>query len=311
MKDDNSLNNNNQEQNLNNENIPPCASDEKIVINTIDHTKKKSSLLPIFIIIIVLLLGISYMDKIMSLFDKNKPIINTPTEKDEYEEYNLVDGFIVIDDNSAYMKLDKIKFYNFRKSKTDNILTLNYLSDTNYEDTKDLGLYIELYNAEKELLYKELYSSSSVSVDSIKTYTMSLNNDVYPNIKYAKVKKYTKEELNSKQELVCRYKVNEQGFTVTYKNTFNFINNELQSYSVHKEINVLVENTISKRYQNEIKEENDKMTSLNIETKYENNKLDYTIDVTKEIENFIPIYEYKVTPSIIKTKEVFKKWECE
>ena len=157
---------------------PPCASEEKQVISTIKE-KKKTNMLPTFIIIIILLLGVSYMEEIIAFFDKeDTPIINNSNDDEESEHHNLVDGFIVIDDNSAYMKLEKIKFYNFIKSTTDNVITLNYLSDVTHNDVKNLEIFIEFYNAEKEFLYRDIFNVDKAEIDSIKTYTVSLSNDV-------------------------------------------------------------------------------------------------------------------------------------
>lgn len=290
---------------------PPCASEEKQVINTIKE-KKKTNMLPTFIIIIVLLLGVSYMDKIIAFFDKeDTPIINNSNDDEESENHNLVDGFIVIDDNSAYMKLEKIKFYNFIKSTTDNVITLNYLSDVTHNDVKNLEIFIEFYNAEKEFLYRDIFNVDKAEIDSIKTYTVSLSNDVLSLAKYAKVKKITKQEENSKQQVICRIKEVGQGYNILYKNTFNFINNELASYDVHKEINITLESTITNKYKLEMSNENSEMLSANIQTTYENNILDYSVDLTKELKDFIPLHEYKTAASIVKNKETLKKWECE
>lgn len=289
---------------------PPCASDEKEVISTVKQ-KKKTNILPTLLIIIVLLLGVSYMDKIISFFDKNdnNPIISTPTNNEE--NYNLVDGFIVINDNSAYMKVKKIKFYNFIKSKNEQMLTLNYISDTNYKITSDLEIYIELYNSEKEILYKEIFDTNDVLIDAVKTYSILLDDDIYNNIKYAKVRMISKEELSSTQKVVCRIKEAGQGYNLLFKNTFNFVNNELQNYEVHKEINITLENTTTKKYQMDILNENNSMINANIETKYENDTLDYTIDVSEDLGTFVPMYKYKTSPAIIKEKEILKNWECE
>ena len=52
--------------------------------------------------------------------------------------------------------LKDIKFYNFRKNDSGKYISFNYLSSVKYSDIKDEEIYLELYDSNKEILYKVL-----------------------------------------------------------------------------------------------------------------------------------------------------------
>lgn len=288
----------------NNTNEIPCASDEKIVIKTVKE-KKKTNFTPALIIIIVLGLGIYYMDDIIKLFEpKTLPIIKENNTND-----SLVDGFIVIDDNTAYMTRDDIRFYNFKKSDNENIITLNYIPYKNYDTTNELLIYIELFNQEKEMIYKDKYIDTNLNIDQVKTYTMNIPNNILNDSVYAIIKKHTLKEINEKTTLTCRFKEVGQGYDLTYKNIYNFINEELIDYEVNKELNISEENTVSTKYKNDIENEIQNINSKNIKISYENNKLNYKIDLNKLDDNFTT-YTLKDTKSIVKNS-MLEGWVCE
>ena len=314
--------NTNTQQNLNNEqpnvntntqqtkNIP-SASDEKVVINTVNH-KKSNNLIPILLIIAILILILSYMDKIIAFFDSDNNV-SDPIKIKETDDYNLVDGYIVINDNSSYIKINKIKFYNFILDNKENSVSLNYISDQEYVDSSDLKIYIEFYNVDKQILYKEMFVEPNIVTDTVKKYKIKLDdaNINIDDIKYALVKKYTKDEEDKITKLTCSYKDIKEGYNIDSKKTFNFKNNLLISYDYIKKIDIFSEDADIKDYQSELKNENDEMITLGIVPKYELNQIEYTIDLNKKYPNYVPEYKANITPIIVKNNEESKKWVCE
>ena len=252
------------------------------------------------------------MDDIIELFDKssnNNPVVIPNDEKEE--NYNLVDGFIVVNDTNSYVKLNEIKFYNFKNAANQKTMTFNYLSDSTYSSSNDLGLYIELYNSKKELVYLTKFDAEDINIDEIRTYTIDFSTNVVSDIKYAKVKKPTNEELNSTKQLICRMKKVDQGYDIVYRNTYTFKNNELQGYEIYKKLNVSIESATSNSLLLELQNEYINIKNMGISSTFENNTLVYNIDVTKPITNYTPLYANKTTYAVVKNNEMLENWECE
>ena len=123
------------------------------VINT---QKSKTSNTIIVVLLIIMAVCVFFIDDILGYFNTNF----APSIKDNKEEElsnNLIDGYIKLGDPVAYMKTGGIKFYNFSLSETNKVI-LSFLSDKKLDETSSLGYYIVLYNSEKEITYKELFS---------------------------------------------------------------------------------------------------------------------------------------------------------
>ena len=288
--------------------VPPVSGSETVVIDTV---KKKGSNSILVVLVLLLAASVYFMDDIIKFFEEN--VISTnPGSVNNTDNYNLVDGFILLDDNTSYMKKEKIKFYNFKKNEAENSVSLNFVSEKIYNNISDSEIYIELYNSDKNILYKELFNpNEKIEKNMVRTYSLNLTNDVYYDAFYALVKTYTKEEIESKTTLTCKYKIEEEGYNLLYKNIYTFTNNTLINYEVLKELNVTTSNASSKKYLNDIKKEYETVNKVNIANTYENNKLTYKVDVNNLPEEFIPLYNNKSTPTVIKNKDTLKKWECE
>lgn len=285
----------------------PCASGEVVVISN-EKKVKKSNILPTLVIVGLVILTLLNIDKIIDIF-KDGSSVNAPTGDKNIEPNNTVDGFVLINDNSSNIKVDTAKFYNFKKVENTLNITFNCTSSKVIKNVESLKIYIEFYNSEKELLYKEWFKPDT-SIYDVKLYSITLNSDVYSDAYYANAKIYTEEENNRETSIKCIYRDKEATHNVVYNYTYNFKNNSLESYNVDKELFISIENTETNRAKDKLKEERDKMTGYGIEVKYEDTKINYTIDYTKEM-NELPIYEKGVTPTIVKKKETLKKWECE
>lgn len=277
------------------------------VINT---QKSKSSNVIIIVILLIIAGCVYFIDDILAYFNTNF----VPTIKENKEEElsnNLIDGYIKLGTPDSYMKTGGIKYYNFSLSET-NKLILSFVSDKKLDETSSLGYYIVLYNNDKEITYKELFSiPKKVEANEVSQYKISLDVDVYEDSKYAKIIKYTDEELAKKYKLVCSYSTEKNGIKLNYENIYAFENDLLVSYTISKDYTLPVEETDeSKKYKEELDSENTKMTEAGIKTEYKDNKLTYSVSMVKLPDGFIPLYKKTATKTMISKKEKLKKWEC-
>ena len=135
--------------------------------------------------------------------------------------------------------------------------------------------------------------------------------DVYEDSKYAKIIKYTDEELAKKYKIVCSYNIESNDIKLNYQNTYAFENDLLVSYTIVKDYSLPDNETEdSKKYKIELDNENTKITEAGIKTEYNNNKLTYSVSMTKLPKGFIPLYKNTATKTMIIKKEKLKKWEC-
>lgn len=281
-----------------------AAPMEEQVIST--HKKKTSNLI-MYILVIILILFVVFIDPIKE-FITDKIIDFKPNNTNTSE--NLISGFLKLEEKSGYIKVNNIKYYNVKKSNETNII-LNYEPYKNSSNIEKEGIYIELYNADKEILSKTLFNPSKIEKEVVRTFTFEVTNDVYTDAFYALVKTYTDEELKSTKTLTCKYTVNNDNITLNYVNTYEFINNSLTKYNVNKTFSYKEDNTESNKYKNELKNEYLNINDFNIKSEYNDTSLKYSIDLSNEIKDFRPLYKKDTIITIVKNKEKLKKWKCE
>lgn len=281
-----------------------AAPMEEQVIST--HKKKTSNLI-MYILVIILILFVVFIDPIKE-FITDKIIDFKPNNPNTSE--NLISGFLKLEEKSGYIKVNNIKYYNVKKSNETNII-LNYEPYKNSSNIEKEGIYIELYNADKEILSKTLFNPSKIEKEVVRTFTFEVTNDVYTDAFYALVKTYTDEELKSTKTLTCKYTVNNDNITLNYVNTYEFINNSLTKYNVNKTFSYKEDNTESNKYKGELKSEYLNINDFNIKSEYNDTSLKYSIDLSNEIKDFRPLYKKDTIITIVKNKEELKKWKCE
>ena len=275
--------------------IPPSASTtaEPQVVNTV---KSKSSNVLLFIIIIILVAFAINIDKMAEMYDnymKTGSLTSTTVTPD-----NTSDGFIKIDDASSSMKIDDVKFYKFSKEEAELSISFNYETYEKIDSLASLNMYIELYNANKEILYKELFSADgTIQMNVVTKYSMKLDADVFGDAYYAKVVKYTSSEVESTSTLTCT--LTDEKYQ--YENVYHFKNNELISYDVTKTSLNEEDDSLQKEYY----DINSKVTAS-----LENKTLKYTVDLELN-KDFKAVYPKGLTPTIVKSRETLKKWNCE
>lgn len=286
---------------------------EEISVQTEVNTQKsKTSNVIIIVILLFIAAFIFFMDDIMSFFNTTVlPMIKSDVKKEDTSG-NLVDGYIRLGDPSSFMKMSGIKFYNFTTSEQNKVI-FSYLSDKKLDSTDSLGYYIVFYNNDKEITYKELFNvNNTIEKGEVNQYRINVDADVYQESKYGKIIKYTEDELQKKYKVTCTFTRDEtDNIKLKYENVYNFENDLLVSYSISKEyILPTVETETSKKYKEELDNENTKISEVGVTTDYKDNKLFYSVNLNKLPDGFIPLYKKTSTKAMIVKKENLKKWEC-
>ena len=281
-----------------------AAPMEEHIIST--HKKKTSNTI-MFVLVIILILFVLFMDPIIEFVSNN--LINTVPNNPNTSE-NLIGGFLKLEEKTGYIKVNNVKYYNVKKGSGTNII-LNYEPYKNSSNIEKEGIYIELYNADKEILSKTIFNPSKIEKNVVRTYTFEVTNDVYTDAFYALVKTYTEDELKSTKTLTCKYTVNNDNINLNYINTYEFTNNSLTKYSVNKTFKYKDNNDEANKYKDELKNEYLNINNYNIQSEYNDTTLKYSIDLTNEIKDFKPLYKKDTIITIVKNKEELKKWKCE
>ena len=289
------------------QNVVPINTQEVTVVNT---AKKRSGSNFILIVLILLLaLFVVNIDTVINYVQTN--ILSTnPTDPGETSNNNLVEGYIKIEDSTSDYTLKEIRFYNFKK-QPDFKLLFNYTSPKNYSKVSDLGIYIEIYDSNKELLSKYLFDEESVGNSEVGSSILNLGEDVYKHAYFAKPVIYSEAELGKETSVTCTYNDSNENYLLEYKTKYLFKNNELTGYEVNKKIEVINNNKATSNAINIISKENSDVTKFEIATVFENNVLTYNVNLNNVNEGYIPFYSKGTTPTIIKMNETAKKWICE
>ncbi len=287
--------------------VAPMLEQEVTVVNT--AKKHSSSNLFLIILALGLVLFVWKIDEVIAYVQDNI-IAKNPTSPGDTTTDNTVEGFVKIDDGVSDTVIKEIRFYNFKK-QTDNKLLINFTSTKNYPKANELGIYIEIYNSNKELLSKHKFTRESIGNSEVGSTILDLGEDVNKYAYYAKVVIYTEEELKSTSTLTCTYSEANENYLLEYNTKYSFTNNELKSYDVTKKIEVINNNKATNNAISIITKEKDDVSKFEIATTYDNNVLTYSINLDNVNEGYIPYYSKGTTPTIININESAKKWICE
>lgn len=289
----------------------PSMEMEQIVLN--NEKKKQSSDFIIVVIVIIMIIGVIFIDEIM-IFIQNNILQTPPSGVIDANSENLSDGYITINDEKSSITLeDTVKFYNFKKYGDDFAIRLNYTTLKDIKNISEKGYYIEIYNVEKKVLYKELLSKTEKhSKSSTYTYEIILDSNVFEEATYVLAKKYNETELNQETKLNCVYKTTNTQYNEIYKHYFKFKNDMLVGYEVDKTIEIIDKNNATaKKIKSEIQNEYDKLIALELPASYENEQLVYVINLEDITSSYIPLYKKGTTSHVIEKREEYLKWECE
>ena len=293
----------------NEEFVIPASNTEQVVLET--TPKKSGSNFILIVVTLLLVVAVIYIEEIIEFVEEN--IITTnPSDVSDANSDNLVGGYILLTDPTTNIKVNSIKFYNFKKNNDDFSVTLNYESEKKFDKVSKENVYIEFYDSEKNVLHKSLFNvEEGIEKDTVRTYSLTLDSAVYENSMFALVKMYSNAELEKIKTLSCKIKEEGTGYTKTYKHDFKFKNDMLYSYTVNKKVDVQASSTNSTIALDELKSEYDLLTNGGLTGTYSEGSLFYSITLNKIDGDFIPLYNENMTSYTIKEKEVLKKWECE
>ena len=289
---------------------PQSMSAAPAEVTVINNAKSsKSGGLFLLILIGLLIAFVFNIDSIVNIYDEymNPKPVNINNDNTEPTN-NLLDGYIVIGEESS-VETDGVKFYSFKKSQ--GVVNFTYMASKRIDDVLSLGLYIELYNANKEILAKEAFNvPSGLDKDVVKVYSMNIKSDIQGSVYYARLRKYTATELSSVQSLTCTSTTtNSDGSTISNSIVYSFTNNELVSYTVSKQYSSVEEteegNSESSPLQNELS-----TLPLSFGASLINNKLTYNVNLSNEIDDYSPLYEKGSIITNVKNNEQLKEWNC-
>lgn len=260
-------------------------------VEVINTKKVSTSNVGVFIIVILLILFIFNVDKLASLYDKYMVSSSLTTNNNSSD--NLSSGYIQIGEASSSKKVNDITFNNFKKTGN-NLITFNYNSAYSYEVGQSLGIYIELYDSSKQLLYRTSFMPTvKIDKDTTIQHEISLPSDkLYSGSYYANVAVLSNE---STKTLVCTSTKD----NFNYRNEYTFSNDMLTSYEISKEYTG----------QEEDKTLETEFTSLDssYNATYQNNVLKYTVNANmSEAE-----YTNGVSSYFVKSGQEAKEWKCE
>ena len=281
-----------------NANIPPVnmSAQAPITQNTqnveVINTKKvSSSNIGVFIIAILLILFIFNVDRLASLYDKYMVSSSLTTNNNSSD--NLSSGYIQIGEASSSKKVNDITFNNFKKAGN-NLITFNYNSAYSYEVGQSFGIYIELYDSSKQLLYRTSFIPVvKIDKDTTSQYEVSLPNDkLYSDSYYANVAVLSN---GSTKTLVCTSTKD----NFNYRNEYTFSNDMLTSYEISKEYTGEEEDkTLETEFAS---------LDASYNATYQNNVLKYTVNANLSGAE----YTNGVSSYFVKSGQEAKEWKCE
>lgn len=297
------------DNNVPSEEVVPTVVEEQVVLD--NSQKKGGSNFVLIVLVLLLVVGLMYAEEIVQFIETNI-IASDPTGVGEGNGDSLVGGYLLLNDVNGNMTVRSIKFYNLKKNSSNFTIGLNYESDLEYKNISEENIYLEVYNSNKELLYKHLFNvDEKISKNVVRTYSFELDADVFEDSFYALVKTYSNAELEKITNLSCKYRVSNDGYNELYKHFFTFKSDMLVSYSVDKKVEVSATSTSSTIAMNNIKQEHDALEMAKLPSTYSEGSLVYSIDLETLDADYIPLYKKGTSSLSVKNKEVFKKWECE
>ena len=293
----------------------PVPTLEEIIANPtnvseINTVKRKGSEGILILCVAIFAIFAFFMGDIIGfiepLFKSTNPVIESNSTGD-----SSISGYLKIDDGVSEKTIENLRIYNVGKRNQSEI-NFTYISTKKIKSIDDLNIYIEVYNSNREILYKNHFApNASGETGTARIYSFKVNKDIYDEAFYIDLKIYTEEDINAKTSLTCtRTSADGETFTATYSVKYNFVNNGLKSYDVEKSVSIVGESPEGQQYINEMSTDNDLATKYGITTQFENNKLNYTVDLDTVSNEYIPLYTKETTRVMIVKKESAKDWIC-
>lgn len=291
---------------------------EEKIVNTLEFRKENRLLI---VIVVILILFVILLPTITGWLDK-KSIFSYNQQVQEIVNNKTVDGMLVIDKEEGSITVKNIRFYNPSK-RTGNEISLVYLPESSIKDVNSQNIYIELYNANKMIVYRTKFTSDEKLERKVHgTINMKVNEMIFKEAVYAKATIIKEDDFKKSDEvLICTQNFIDDGYEVEYKTTYNFSEKGLISYQVDRtatkkssETPEEGEEETTNKYKDEFESEAEMISKTNIEElTYDENSITYTVDLftldTKK-SDFRPSYNIGNTKRQIKLGEEANKWSC-
>ncbi|MEG0799034.1 MAG: hypothetical protein RR228_00895 [Bacilli bacterium] len=290
---------------------------EVVDLGTSKKKVNKKSNIIIIIILLIIILFIVFLPYINKLIKGDNNYHYNTGETTEKDSENLVDGLIPLNVIS-YMKVQKIKFYNFN-NKVANKIDFSIISQENKESVNNLNIYLELYNSKKKMIYRTKFlSDKKLERGILERGELVVSNNVFKKSVYAKVVEDKKEEVLKENFITCRKETVNKALKISETNVYNFYGKYLVSYNYTKSISS--DDIKSAEYLegiSNIKELYDDISKSNIVLQgdvKEDNKINFIVDLnTYEAKDskYKVMYGKNDTINLVNEVETESGWKCE
>ncbi|MEG1456983.1 MAG: hypothetical protein RSC57_00065 [Bacilli bacterium] len=290
---------------------------EVVDLGTSKKKVNKKSNIIIIIILLIIILFIVFLPYINKLIKGDNNYHYNTGETTEKDSENLVDGLIPLNVIS-YMKVQKIKFYNFN-NKVANKIDFSIISQENKESVNNLNIYLELYNSKKKMIYRTKFlSDKKLERGILERGELVVSNNVFKKSVYAKVVEDKKEEVLKENFITCRKETINKTLKISETNIYNFYGKYLVSYNYTKSISS--DDIKSAEYLegiSNIKELYDDISKSNIVLQgdvKEDNKINFIVDLnTFEAKDskYKVMYGKNDTINLVNEVETESGWKCE
>ncbi|MEG1015420.1 MAG: hypothetical protein RSE45_00620 [Bacilli bacterium] len=290
---------------------------EVVDLGTSKKKVNKKSNIIIIIILLIIILFIVFLPYINKLIKGDNNYHYNTGETTEKDSENLVDGLIPLNVIS-YMKVQKIKFYNFN-NKVANKIDFSIISQENKESVNNLNIYLELYNSKKKMIYRTKFlSDKKLERGILERGELVVSNNVFKKSVYAKVVEDKKEEVLKENFITCRKETINKALKISETNVYNFYGKYLVSYNYTKSISS--DDIKSAEYLegiSNIKELYDDISKSNIVLQgdvKEDNKINFIVDLnTYEAKDskYKVMYGKNDTINLVNEVETESGWKCE
>lgn len=275
--------------------------------------RKENRLL--FIIVALLILFVIFLPTITRFVNRNS-IFSYSNAVEEIVNNRTVDGMLEIGKEEGSITVKEIRFYNPNK-RGNNEISIVYLPETGIKNVNNMNIYIEIYNSNKNVIYREKFTVDNKLERKVQgTYTLNVGSTLYKEAAYAKVTLIKEEELKKPAStLICTKSFTDENYKVEYKTTYNFSSKGLVNYQVNKAYKITDDEEVdTNKYKDLFQSEYEELEKTNIEKlEIDETLLIYTIDLTTldlGKSKYAPSYRLGSVPRQIKLGEEKDKWSC-
>lgn len=292
------------------DNIEVLNFDENTNIeNTLEQKKENRFTIIILAVIIVFALLLPTISNIFNPKDNNK-IDNTVKSDITYNE--ITGKYLEIGSNKGNIIAKKIQFYDFKKAN--NAITYTYLPQDEIKNVNDLGIYVEYYDENENLLLRNKFTSNTtLSRKVISSNSLFVSTEIYEKAKYATIAIISDTDFQTiNNTLTCTNTEDADYYRVSTKVKYYFSKYGLSYYEKEQKRYILGEETEDAKQL--LKETISKMSSY-IKDDAENlevtdTTIKYKVNLLKDNRNITVSYQLGTSIEEVKQKEILYNWSC-